>query len=364
MFNPFKKLVPGASSFFEPEDLDGKLDGFLDYIKGKKIYLALSGGGLALVCHIAAIRLIEKLGISPERVYGTSAGAVVGGLYAAGLDSYQMETAVLKLKNPDQLFGPGSRHFIFRAVKSEFEAQVWKNGFKKSGIYNSRRLERYIQKSLRGFFNEAPRLKELERPFSAVAFNIGSGKAHDPEANVKKVFSTEDTPEVSLKDAVMASISIPGIFVPKKIGPYYYIDGGVVENLPVVSAYEHWLRQRKFYQKNLVIMAVDLGYTGESLIEATNIRPHDMMLYAFSVEGKAINQYSLLRTHNPRRGSHVILLKPRCYDMRLTDFHKIPGAIESSYTRMVDQLEGEGFLRETREDIQKARDFLGIESRV
>ena len=205
-----------------------------------------------------------------------------------------------------------------------------------------------------------PLLGELKIPYSAIAFDIGDDSDNGHRLSSKKIFSTERTPEVSLKDAIVASISIPGVFPPKKIGSHYYIDGGVVENLPIVTAYEDWLNRKKFYQKNLVILGVDLGYGGETIKVKRNIKPHDLLIYAFSIEGKTINQYSLLRVHNPRRGSNVVLLKPRCYDIGLTDFEKIPKALASSYSRMCEQIKGKGFLAETQEDIEKAKIMLGI----
>jgi len=336
---------------------------FLNFIKGKKVYLALSGGGLPLVCHIAILRFFENFNIQVEKIYGASAGAVIGGFYAAGLNASQLKEAALCLKNPDEVFGKGSRHLVYRAVRSELHAHFNKGGFKNSAIYDGRRLERYIEKSFIELFGYVPLFKDLKSDFTAVAFNIGTGKSLDAGSSAKKLFSTAETPYVSLKDAIIASISIPGIFPPIKIDDHYYIDGGIAEHLPIISAYEDWLKVRKFYEKNLVIVAVDLGYLGETMREKSIIRPYDMVMYSFNVRGKEITHYSLLRTHQPKKGSHVVLLKPRCYDMGITDFEKIPGAIEKSYENILNQLEGDNFLKETQEDIKKARIMLGVNER-
>jgi len=333
---------------------------FLDLIRGKKVYLALSGGGLGLVCHIEIIKIIELLDIKIEKVFGTSAGALIGGLYAAGLTSGKMKDAVMKLNNPDSIFGKYSRHILLRAAKSEFQANFVGGGFKNSGIYNGDKLENYIEEGIVKFFGKVPLLGDLQKSFSAISFNIGSGRKDDVGVNVKKVFSKEETPRVSLKDAILASISIPGVFKPKKIGDSYYIDGSVIENLPIISAYEDWRREKRFYGKNLVTIAVDLGYGGETLVDTADIMPHDMMLYAIGVGGKAINQYSLLRVHKPRKGSQVILLKPRRYDIGLTDFQKIPYTLSKSYETIVKQLEGRNYLHETHKDIKEAKRMLGI----
>lgn len=333
---------------------------FLKFLKGKEAYLALSGGGLALVCHIAVIRLIETFGIEIKKVYGTSAGAVIGGLYAAGLSSVQMEEAVLKLKSPDDLFGRRSRHFLYRALKSEFQASVMNRGFMSAGIYTSTSLEKYFEDVIRRNVGRVPQLGELKIPFTAVSLNIGSGKAPDIGLSLKEDFSSETSPSVSLKDAMVASLSIPGIFPPKKIKGYYYIDGGVVEHLPIVSAYEDWLHSKRLGRNKAVVIAVNLGYGGARLTKSVAIKPHDMVIYATSIQGKIIDQYNLLRVHKPNKGFSVILLKPRCYDIGLTDFDKIPKAIVKSFDTTLNQLQGDRFLHETEEDVAKARLMLGL----
>jgi len=359
-YKEYSEILMDEESKLKKEDVKP----FLNFLKGKRIYLSLSGGGLALVCHISIIRIIEELGINVERVYGTSAGSVIGGLYAAGLGWKQMRDAALRLKKPDDLFGFGSKHIIIRAIKSEIEATFKKSEYPRAAIYNNKRLESYIESNILRFFGRIPLLGELKLPFSAIAFDIGDDSDEGHRLSSKKVFSTENTPEVTLKDAIVASISIPGVFPPKEIGSHYYIDGGVVENLPIVTAYEDWIKRKRFYQKNLVIIGVDLGYGGETLKVKGNIKPHDLLIYAFSVEGKTINQYSLLRVHKPRKGSNVVLLKPRCYDIGLTDFEKIPEAMVNSYDRVCEQIKGKRFLNETKEDIEKAKIMLGINEKI
>jgi NTE family protein len=333
---------------------------FLDYLRGKRVYLALSGGGLALVCHIGVLRFLEEQGITVDKTFGSSAGAVIGGFFAAGVNASRLYDAALDLKDPDTVFGRGSRRILLRIVRNQIETRFSGSGFRHAAAYDQRRIESYIEESLVSMTGNAPLLGEMGRSFSAVSFDIGTGEALDSDSGRKQVFSTEDTPDVSLKDAIVASMSIPGIFMPKKIGGRYYIDGGTVEHLPIVSAREHWLKTRKNKREQLVIIAVDLGYLGETLHEKERISPIDMILYSFNLKGKQITQYNLLRVHDPKNGCCVVLLKPRCYDINLTDFHKIPGALEKSYINITRQLAGDNFLGETEEDIRNVRLQLGL----
>ena len=335
----------------------------LNFIKNKRIYLALSGGGLGLVCHIGMIKFIEDMGITVERVYGTSAGAIIGGLYAAGMNSRQMMEAVLGLKSPSELFGRGARHFILRALKSEIISLTSPNSLETGAMYNGYKLENYLRNVLFAFCGRDYKLGELKIPYSAIAFKIGSGNIINGDESVKEVFSSEKNPDLSLVDVIRASTSIPAIFPPKRIGNSYYIDGGVVEHLPVVTGYEDWLRNGRLLRRSLAIFAVNLGYGRVRVITNKKIMPHDMVMYAIGVQGKIIDNYNLLRVHRPRKGSSVILVKPRCYDLGLMDFGKIPEALSVSAENIFEQLKGDGFLKETEEDLYKARLMLGLGDR-
>ncbi len=354
------KTIKPAQKY--PDHEIGRFKPFLDFLRGKKVYLALSGGGLPLVCHIAILRFIETYNISVEKIFGVSAGAVIGGFFSAGIGASQLREVALSLKNPDELFGRGSRHMLLRALKAELYSLFTKEGAINSSIYDGRKLERYVEQTFIEFLGKAPLFRDLHQYYAAVAFNIGTGNALD--TSEKAVFSPDRTPDVSVKDAIVASMSIPGVLPPKKIGNNYYMDGGIAEHLPIISAFEDWLEEKRRGRKKLVIIAVDLGYLGEKLRNKTEIKMHDMLTYAFNVRGKMITQLSLLRAHKPKEGSFVVLLKPRCYNIGLTEFDKIPGVLDASYKRILEQLEGDNFLKETEEDLEKAERMLGINEKI
>ncbi len=320
LFN--KKAIRPAQKYGDIESM--RFKPLLDFLRGKRVYLALSGGGLPLVCHIAILRFIETYNISVEKIYGISAGAVIGGFFAAGVSASQLREVALSLKNPDDLFGRGSRHMLVRALKAELQSLFTKESAINSSIYEGKILDRYIEQTFIEFFGKVPLFRDLRQFYTAVAFNIGTGTGLDTGESEKAAFSPLKTPDVSVKDAIVASISIPGLLPPKKIGDSYYVDGGVAEHLPIITAFEDWLEEKRHGRKKLVIIAVDLGYLGEKLRYKTEINIHDMLTYAFNVRGKMITQLSLLRAYKPSEGSFVVLLKPRCYDMGLTEFDKIP----------------------------------------
>lgn len=163
-----------------------------------KIALALGGGAARGFAHIGVIKMLESQGIVADYVVGTSAGAVVGSLYASGHDAYAMQKIAQQLD--ETIFADwtlGGRGFL----KGE---------------------------ALQGFVNQHLRNRPLEglnKPFAAVATDLKSGE--------RVVFRTGDSGL-----AVRASAAVPGVFQPTQFGGKSYVDGGLSSPIPVQAARE------------------------------------------------------------------------------------------------------------------------------
>ena len=160
------------------------------------IGLALGGGAVKGFAHIGVIKMLEASGIHPDVVAGTSAGSVVGALYASGMDAFAMQQAAIALDQASlrdvRLFG--------------------------GGLVQGQKLQDYIDGQVR----QRP-IERLRLPFAAVATDLASGQ--------RTVFTRGDTGQ-----AVRASCSVPGVFEPALIGGRRYVDGGVVSPVPVDAA--------------------------------------------------------------------------------------------------------------------------------
>ncbi|QRM89369.1 patatin [Lacinutrix sp. WUR7] len=156
------------------------------------IGLVLSGGGVRGVAHIGAIKALEEAGIYPTHISGTSAGAIVGGLYAAGL-SWQEILHFFKTIP------------IFRTNKFTF---------KKPGFIDTEKLA----EEFNSCFPEDD-FNSLKKALFVTATNIETGKI--------KVFNSGE-----LIKPILASASFPGVFTPVTIEKSHYIDGGVLNNFP------------------------------------------------------------------------------------------------------------------------------------
>ena len=158
-----------------------------------KIGLVLSGGGVRAAAHIGVIKALEEHGIFPTHISGTSAGAIVGALYAHG---YSCNEMILFFKQVPIL-------------------DIKKYALNKPGFLDS---EKYY--SIFSKYFPIDDFSSLKKHLVITATDILEGKL--------KTFS-----EGELIKPIIASATFPGVFAPMKIDGSYYIDGGVLNNFPV-----------------------------------------------------------------------------------------------------------------------------------
>jgi NTE family protein len=161
--------------------------------KQYNIGLVLSGGGARGFAHLGVLHALNEKGIYPDVISGTSAGAIIGALYADGLTPGE----ILKLME-------GSSRLDFMRPVLPREGLLQING-----------ISKILKSSLR-----AKKFEDLKIPLFVTATDLNNGKA---------VYFSEG----EILDPVIASASIPVVFQPVKINDISYVDGGVLDNLPI-----------------------------------------------------------------------------------------------------------------------------------
>ncbi len=161
-----------------------------------RIGLALGGGAAKGFAHIGVIKMLEANGFRVDVVAGTSAGSVVGAMYASGLNSFQMQQKAIALD----------------------ESSIRDVSLFSGGVIKGQKLQNYVNDMVR----QQP-IERLKKPFAAVATKLETGE--------RTVFTRGNTGQ-----AVRASSSIPGVFEPVEIGKWHYVDGGIVSPVPVDAA--------------------------------------------------------------------------------------------------------------------------------
>ena len=158
-----------------------------------KIGLALGSGGARGFAHLGVIKVLVENNIPIDYLAGSSMGSLVGCFYAAGIDMerlYKISTAFKR------------KYYLDFTVP-------------KMGFIAGKRVKELIR-----FFTKGKNLEELNIPVAVVATDLKSGE--------KVIFK-----KGPIDQAVRASISIPGIFVPEKVNGRLLVDGGVVDRIPV-----------------------------------------------------------------------------------------------------------------------------------
>ncbi|RAK23254.1 NTE family protein [Anoxybacillus vitaminiphilus] len=163
-----------------------------------KIGLALGSGGARGFAHLGVIKVLEEEKIPIDFIAGSSMGALVAALYASGLGIERLYKLAKAFKRND---------YIDLTVP-------------KMGLISGRRIKEFIRLLTKG-----KRIEDLHIPIGIVATDLQKCE--------KVVFRTG-----LIADAVRASISIPGIFVPEQIDGRLLVDGGVIDRIPVSVARE------------------------------------------------------------------------------------------------------------------------------
>jgi len=232
-----------------------------------KIALVLGGGAARGFAHVGVIKTLEAHGIVPDLVVGTSAGSVVGALYAGGYGGYDLQKVALQLE----------------------QDSVGDFALPDRGFIKGEQLQNYINKALQ----HRP-IEKLNKPFAAVATDLQSGEM--------MIFRRGNSGM-----AVRASSSVPGIFQPVNIGGREYVDGGLVSPVPVKAA--------RAMGADIVI-AVDISSKPKHAKIKDTL---DILLQTFNIMGQGLGRYEMAEAD--------VVLQPLIGAMGSTEFEQKHTAI-------------------------------------
>jgi NTE family protein len=168
--------------------------------------LVLSGGGLKGLAHIGVFRALEEHGLQPSLVVGSSIGSLIGAAWAAGVPLRQMEERARAVRRRD-IFQVAHTDVAFRRLMAP-------------ALYRREPLE-FLVRSLIGDIT----FRDLPRRLLVNTVDLHSG--------MQVLWGLPGLLDTQVADAVVASCALPGIFPPRVINGRSYVDGAVVENLPV-----------------------------------------------------------------------------------------------------------------------------------
>lgn len=271
-----------------------------------RIGLVLGGGGARGAAHIGVLRELERLRIPVDAIAGTSMGAIIGGLYAAGMTPQELEALIAEL-NWTEVFQDTTRRedLSYRRKQDDVDFPVdFELGLNKGrlqlpmGLIQGQKLSPLLRE-LTLDVAHISNFDELPTPFRAVASDIETGES--------VVLSDGD-----LTLAMRASMAAPGLFAPVIVDDRMLVDGGLVGNLPIDTIKEMGVD---------VIIAVDVEFP---------LYSRDELDSAVGITGQVLT--ILINKETQRQlaalGEKDILLRPQLGNFGSTNFAQITEAVQ------------------------------------
>jgi NTE family protein len=225
-----------------------------------KIALVLGGGAARGFAHIGVIKSLEAQGIVPDIVVGTSAGSVVGALYASGMSGFDLQNLALQME----------------------EDMVADWALPNRGVLKGEALQDFINQKVKNVT-----IQKMPKPLGVVATDLQSGEM--------VLFRQGNTGM-----AVRASSAVPGVFQPVEISGRDFVDGGLTSPVPAQSA--------RSMGADFVI-AVDISNVSRRDKLTGTL---DVLLQTFSIMGHAISKLELEEAD--------VVIRPKTAAVSSTDF--------------------------------------------
>ncbi|MFT4539451.1 MAG: NTE family protein [Planctomycetota bacterium] len=254
-----------------------------------RIVLVLGGGGMRGMAHIGVLRAIETLGIQFDAIVGTSIGSLVGSMAAGGMDVEEILEVIHQVQKGD--------YFRLNTLKLILK------GTRASSMYQGdtfrTRLEEILPKV---------ELNQTVVPFYCNAVRLETGGS--------VFWGTRGFDDISLVDAVYSSCALPAIFEPLEYKGHNYMDGGMVDPVP--------LRFAKTLGADLII-AVDLTVKGSFKTPNYKRRVLSTLFRSFEILEEVLVEQMLHMQVDPS----VILIQPKVGQMHRFDFSDIDEVVKA-----------------------------------
>ena len=222
-----------------------------------RIVLVLGGGGMRGMAHVGVLRAMRTLGLHYDAIVGTSIGSLVGAMVAGGRSLEEIE-AIIRAVHREEYFRLNTLKFLLKGVRapSLYQGQLFRQ-----------RLSEILPKTT---------FREMRTPFFCNSVRL--------ETAGSVFWGSTGFDDLSLADAVYSSCALPGIFEPFEKDGYSYMDGGMVDSVP--------LRFAKTLDPDLII-AVDLSVKAPYRTPNYKNRVASTMLRAFEIAEEVIVEQQL-----------------------------------------------------------------------
>ena len=242
-----------------------------------RLGLVLGGGAARGFSHVGVIQVLERNGIRPDLVVGSSAGSLVAALYASGMGAAELERTAMAME--------------------EATLTDWTLPLLGRGMLRGEALAKYVRTEVKGRL-----IEQMPMPLGILATDLASGEG--------VLFRRGDAAQ-----AVRASSAVPGLFVPVSIAGHDYVDGGLVAPVPVVQARSMGAE---------VLLAVDIssdpkGNNADGWLQ--------VLLQTTAIMGQSINRFAM-------NAPDVVAVRPALSGVGSADFSARQRSIEAGRAAM------------------------------
>ncbi len=264
----------------------------------RRIGIALSGGAARGLSHIGVLQVLEDAGVEIDAVSGCSMGAIIGAIYSTGLDLKEMESFITSTD---------WRNFLIISFLS----------LSRSGIVNDRKVDEVLKK-----FLGDKTFADCKKDFCCVAVDILNNK--------KVIFKSG-----SLKEAVRASMAVPGVFSPVYQQNAMLVDGGVMEPLPTDALKS--LDVNFTIASSIIFESAKPEYADYDTKTSTNKNFENKKLSIHTILDKSMSMMHTQMVKSYLLDAQIII-EPKIGDYGFFDFSKGKDIIESGRKAAIEKI--------------------------
>ena len=276
-----------------------------------KLGLALSGGGIRGIAHAGALKALEDNNIKIDVIGGTSSGALIGSLYALGYTPYYIY--ILFKRYAKEITGINSMPIINGIGNYMMSKKVVITGLK-----TGRSLERTFNNlASRKGIKEIGEIKTM--PIVIPAVDIKEAKEYIFTNSVPNVENKEKyITDIRVGKAVRASSSFPAVFCPCEFETHQFMDGGVLDNVPVIKK-----------KKQGVDKIIAINFKSDDVDSKSNIM--DLTMRTLDIMGNKISKESLEKSD--------LVITIQTDKTGLLDVEKLDSCYDYGYKAIIENLD-------------------------
>lgn len=274
--------------------------------------LALSGGGTRGIAHAGVLKAFEDNNIKIDIIGGTSSGGLVASLYAMGYSPYYIY--ILFKRYAKDMVEINSVPIVSGIGNFMFNKKVYLTGFNTGELIE----EYYNDLAYKKGINKMKDIKKM--PLVIPAVDLNSSKKYIFTNNIPEEVKdkTQYITEISAGKAVRASSSFPAVFCPCEYKNFRFLDGGVLDNVPVLEV-----------KKQGATKVIAVNFKADDIDENSNIM--DIIMRTIDIMGNKISEESL--------GKSEFVLTIETDKTGLLDVEKLDSCYKYGYNAVINNLD-------------------------